>query len=719
MSVVAASAFAQAAPPAAGTTARLIVKFRGDGQKALTATSARVARFAADAGVALKHLRAMAQGAHVLVLDRPLAVAAADALVARLAQHPDVEYVQRDSRRRAQRIPNDEWIGFQTYLDNTAGGISAFAAWDVTTGSPNVVVAIVDSGYRPHADLAGRILPGYDFIADAKTANDGGGRDADASDPGDWIDATDLTDPEFGDCSIERSSWHGTSVAGVVGANSDNGQSVAGINWAAKLLPVRVLGKCGGYDSDIIDGVAWAAGLAVPGVPANSNPAQIINMSLGGEGDCLAAYHSVFSATLAHGVTRAIIVAAGNGAEDVVNNAPANCSEVIAVASTATIGWLATYSNFGSGITLSAPGGDFSAGVDGIFVLSNNGATVPTSDSTGNEGGTSLAAPMVSGVVSLILAVAPNRTAGEIRALLTSTAKPFPPGSDCTTDRCGAGILNAYAAVVAAQSAAPLNFQGLWWNAPAASEDGWGINFAHQGDTIFASWFTYDLTGKGWWLVMTAVKTANDTYTGTLYQTHGPAFNAMPFAPKFVATAVGTGTLTFSDANNGTFAYTVNAISQTKTITRQVFGPLPTCTYGAQPNLALATNYQDLWWNAPAASEDGWGINFTHQGDTIFATWFTYDLDGTPLWLVVTAPKTGPGTYAGTLYRTTGPAFNAVPFAPKFVPTAVGTATLTFADGNNAMFTYTVQLAGMPSPVTQSKAVTRELFVPPAGTVCQ
>jgi hypothetical protein len=181
-----------------------------------------------------------------------------------------------------------------------------------------------------------------------------------------------------------------------------------------------------------------------------------------------------------------------------------------------------------------------------------------------------------------------------------------------------------------------LNFQGLWWNAPARSEDGWGINFAHQGDKIFASWFTYDLTGKGWWLVMTADKTAPNTYTGELFETRGPRFDAVPF-PGYVATKVGTGTLTFTDTSNGTFAYTVNGISQTKTITRQVFGPLPTCTYGTQPNFVLATNYQDLWWKILPEWESGWGVNFTHQGDTIVATWFTYDIDGTPLFLVVAA----------------------------------------------------------------------------------
>jgi hypothetical protein len=270
-----------------------------------------------------------------------------------------------------------------------------------------------------------------------------------------------------------------------------------------------------------------------------------------------------------------------------------------------------------------------------------------------------------------------------------------------------------YAGASASVSAAVANYEGLWWNAPAGSESGWGLNVAHQGDIIFATWFTYDATGKGWWLVMTAPKTAPNTYSGTLYQTAGPPFNAVPFNPMLVTpTQVGTGTLTFSDGNNGTFAYVVNGISQTKNITHQVFGPLPTCTSGAG-NLAAATNYQDLWWAAPAGSESGWGINFTQEGDTIFATWFTYDLDGTPMWLVVTAPKTAPGTYAGTLYRTTGPAFNAVPFNPaSVVPTPVGTATLSFTNGNAGTFAYTV------NGVAQAKAVTREVFSG-AGTTCQ
>jgi hypothetical protein len=267
-------------------------------------------------------------------------------------------------------------------------------------------------------------------------------------------------------------------------------------------------------------------------------------------------------------------------------------------------------------------------------------------------------------------------------------------------------------------AAGPPNYGGLWWNSPAGSESGWGLNLAHQGSVIFATWFTYDQTGRGRWLAMTAdaslsVTTPN-VYTGTLYQSNGPAFDTVPFDPSQVNNvSLGTGTLTFTDANDGTFAYIVNGISQTKNITREVFGPLPTCTFAILTDLTQAYNYQDIWWAAPAGVEAGWGINFTHQGDTIFATWFTYDVDRTPIWFVATAPKTAAGVYSGTLYQTTGPAFNAVPFNPTAVTaTAVGTATFTFTDGNDATFAYTV------NGVSQTKPITREILQSP-GTVCQ
>ena len=262
--------------------------------------------------------------------------------------------------------------------------------------------------------------------------------------------------------------------------------------------------------------------------------------------------------------------------------------------------------------------------------------------------------------------------------------------------------------LVQGAGAAPANYQGLWWNPPA--ESGWGINFAHQGDIIFATWFTYNSRGDPWWLVAELHRLLGDRYAGDVWTVTGPPFNATPFDPARVTdTIVGRMSVAFDSPAQGSLSYTVNGVSQTKPITRQVFGPEPTCAWGQQANLALATNYQDLWWN-PA--ESGWGVNFTHQGDIIFATWFTYDASRKPWWLVAELHRTPQGAFAGTVWTIKGPAFDSVPLdASKVVETVVGDATVTFADGNRATFTYNV------NGVTQSKAVTRQVFVPP-GTVC-
>jgi len=705
--VTAVMALLFAAPVTAEET-RLIIKLQPDGAKSALTRKARIEK-AAGSGSGVRHLRTMAMEADVVAVAGD--ASAAERAVANLAGNPDVAFVQVDRRRRP--AINDQYAGAEQYLSNAPGGIAATSAWNVTHGSSSIVVAVLDTGVRPHAGMAGRLLPGYDMIGDPMTANDGGGRDGDASDPGDFVLASEATT----DCPESFSSWHGTSVAGIIGANTDDAIWTAGIDWAARILPVRVLGKCGGYDSDIVDGIAWAAGLDVPGTPVNPTPAHVINMSLGGAHGCPPIYPLVFDAAFARGVTRAIVVAAGNASTDVANDSPASCRGAIAVAASTLAGNLAAYSNFGAGITLSAPGGSFAFQFGSIIALSNTGRTTPQDDAIAHIGGTSLAAPMVSATVSLMLAVAPALTPAQVRSILTSTAKPFPAGSDCSTTRCGAGVVNTDGAVRAAAAmtgAAIPNYEGLWWRSPAGSESGWGINLAHQNDVIFATWFTYDATGKAWWLSMTANATTSNIYSGTLYQTHGPAFGAVPFSPAAVtATPVGTGTLTFSDNSNGSFSYTVNGIQQTKPITRQLFGPLPSCTFGSATPLAQATNYQDLWWAAPAGAESGWGVNFTQQGDTIFATWFTYDTDGSPLWLSATANKSSAGVFTGTLYRTTGPAFNALPFSPsQVVATPVGTLTLSFASGDTATFAYVV------NGVSQSKTITRQVFRTP-GTLCQ
>ena len=255
------------------------------------------------------------------------------------------------------------------------------------------------------------------------------------------------------------------------------------------------------------------------------------------------------------------------------------------------------------------------------------------------------------------------------------------------------------------------NVQGLWWR---STESGWGVNLAHQGDKVFATWFTYDANGNGLWLVMSnGEHKGNNIYSGTLHRTTGPPFGG-PFDPARVTySQVGSATFSFSDANTGTLTATVNGVNVSKPITRFVFGsPVPTCTFGgaagAQPN------YQDLWWKSPGASESGWGVNIAHQGDTLFATWYTYGSDGQPLWLSGSnLARTGNGTYSGVLTRSFGPPFDAVPWDPaKVTRMPAGNLSFAFTDGNNGTMTYTLE------GVTQSKSITRIAFAAPA-TVCK
>src|SRR5215470_3292268 len=373
-------------------TAKLIVKFRDDAKKATPVATTRVAKLAAASDVALRHVRPMALGADVVALDNALPVSDVEGIARRLAQHPDVEYAQPDRPMRPDLTPNDSYILAQNYLLNGPAAISANAAWDTTTGNPNTVVAVVDTGYTNHAGMAGRFLAGYDFIDSLFIANDGDLRDPDAHDPGDWVTQADKDNQPAGfDCEVGNSSWHGLAVSSIIGANGNDHAWTAGINWAAKILPARALGKCGGDTSDIIDAIAWSGGLPVIGVPANTNPAQVINLSLGGKNPtCEPGYQNVVNAVLAHGVTRAIVAAAGNDNEDFSGHEPANCAGVISVAATNQLGDKASFSDFGA-VSLAAPGNN-------VYLLLDSGTTSPAGDFAGPLSGTSMAAPMVSGV---------------------------------------------------------------------------------------------------------------------------------------------------------------------------------------------------------------------------------------------------------------------------------------------------------------------------------
>ena len=283
--------------------------------------------------------------------------------------------------------------------------------------------------------------------------------------------------------------------------------------------------------------------------------------------------------------------------------------------------------------------------------------------------------------------------------------------------RLAASLVAALLSCFALAGAGTDNYQGLWWNAPPGSESGWGLGIAHQGDAIMATWFTYDDAGQGLWLVLIATRSGNDTFAGTVYQTSMPGrsyFATLPFDPSRVRTlAVGQGTLGFRDGGNGTLRYSVRGVEGSKSIAREVFGTLPACSYSAQPELANAANYTDLWW-AASGGESGWGITLEHQDDVLFAAWFTYDTLGAPRWLVATAPRIAGNVYSGTLFRTTGPPFAAPFFDPAAVkPIVAGTATFTFSNGNAATFTSTID------GVTRTRALSRQLFAPPAGTWCR
>jgi serine protease len=510
-------------------------------------TPADVKALAQRVGLSLAKSRQFTPSMHVLFLQKTLYGADVEAALEKLRADPAVQFAAVDRLRYPLVVPTDplflpspgtasgQWYmntpsstpvtldgGFQT---TDLAATDAVTAWGITTGSAGVVIADVDTGILfDHPDLlraglGGRVLPGYDFVGQDYNpttgaalgtflhANDGDGWDPDPSDPGDWISATDLKNTLFppSDCGDPNSSngptdstWHGTRVVGVFGAITDNGAGIAGMTWGSKaspgpwILPVRALGKCGGYDSDIIAGIEWAAGMAVtnpdgPVVPANPYPADIINLSLGGGTDeCStpngAAYQSALTTVTAMDIL--VVISAGNGGapgQPAPVELPANCSGVvpgvIAVAGLRNVGTKVGYSSFGAEVTVSAPAGNCinTSGpcLRSIDTTTNLGLTVPAANGYTDELnpnlGTSFSAPIVSGIAGLMRSVNGNLTPLQLVARLKGSATTFPAGATgvptcptndpnsgecaCPNDgsQCGAGMVNAYHAVQAAQ----------------------------------------------------------------------------------------------------------------------------------------------------------------------------------------------------------------------------------------------------------------------------
>lgn len=404
----------------------------------------------------VQHVRRLATGADVLRLSRGLDRGETDRLLAELRADPAVKYAQPDYlKQRLDFVPDDPRFDLQWHYTHPSAGIDAPAAWDTSHGD-GVVVAVLDTGYLDHADLNANIVAGYDFIHDPDVGGDGDGRDADAHDPGDWVGGN-------------PSSFHGTHVAGTVAALTNNGVGVAGVAFAAKVQPVRVLGHGGGYTSDIADAIVWASGGHVDGVPDNADPAEVINLSLGGSGSCSQdpATQEAIDGAVARGVT--VVVAAGNDNADAGFFSPASCKGVITVGASGIDGARSWFSNYGATVAVTAPGGNATSGSDPddrwIWSLGNAGTQAPLPSPEGDRLmgmiGTSMASPHVAGVVALMQAAAteagrPPLTPAQVKALLRGTVKPFtvvPPSSKPQ----GPGIVDAAAAVHAATQEIPVD----------------------------------------------------------------------------------------------------------------------------------------------------------------------------------------------------------------------------------------------------------------------
>ena len=479
------------------SNARVIVKYRSDS----TLRQALTGRSGVPVLVEPQHASVLSARIRVPLADgrvlgphtqqiRGTGVSSSE-LARQLSAMSDVEWATVDERRYVHAAPNDPYFGpnqavvtptvGQWYLrapDSTmVSAINALGAWDLTTGSSSVTVAVLDTGVRKdHPDLAGKLYDGYDFLSDVASSNDGDGRDADASDPGDYSVA--------GQCGVgstaSASSWHGTQVAGIVGAATNNGLGIAGTGHDVMVLPVRVLGACGGYDSDIIAAMRWAAGLSndVGGGNSvtNGHPAKVINLSLGSSTSCSQAYINVLQDLTAAGVT--VVVSAGNES-GFATDAPGNCPGALAVAGLRHTGTKVGFSSLGPEVAISAPGGNCVNVASSepclypIMTTGNAGTTTPAAniytDSMDYSVGTSFSAPQVSGTVGLMLSINPSLTPAAIRAALQATARAFPTTGAasgvtqchaptaraqnecyCTTSTCGAGMLDAAAAVARA-----------------------------------------------------------------------------------------------------------------------------------------------------------------------------------------------------------------------------------------------------------------------------
>ncbi|WP_374499076.1 S8 family peptidase [Zoogloea sp.] len=488
-----------------GQVVGLVVRFRSPDVQALSARNAPppdalVAQLNSVAGGELSYQRAMSMGFHVFRFATPKPLSEAGAILERLRALPEIEQVTEDLRTSRDLTPNDVAFPTQWNMQSvyTYGGAANLpSAWTMTTGSASTVVAVIDTGITAHPEFQSRILPGYDFISDPVNANDGNGRDSDPSDPGDW---TAKHECGYGEPAY-TSSWHGTHVTGIIAAAGNNWSGMAGVNWRTRILPVRVLGKCGGSVSDIIDGMLWAVGLEVPGVPTNPNPAQVLNLSLGGwsPSGCTSAYEEALNRVRATGAL--VVAAAGNDDNESAYVVPAACEGVMTVGAVDHDGYRASYSNYSvvNAVSVSAPGGDISYyGTDGsgIYSTVNSGTKGPVASSYAYYQGTSMAAPHVSGIAALALAQDPQISPELLYYSIYLSSHDFPRDSICSSYAetyllCGAGIADAYQTLLTVMGLQPYLLVTEYYNVDIR-------HYFRTGARSDSAFILAGNAGKGW-----------------------------------------------------------------------------------------------------------------------------------------------------------------------------------------------------------------------------
>ena len=624
---------------AAMVPGRLLVLWKSGSEPGKQAQLASHARAAGTSVAMSRDVNARLQVLELAARTRT----ASEAMLAKLRADPRVSYAGYDERKFPHALPNDTDFLNQWYLQATqAASIRAQTAWDTSTGNSGVVIADLDTGIRyDHPDLeraaaGGKLLPGYDFVTNTPMANDGGGRDADPSDPGDWVSASDLTQPTFSGCTQSDSSWHGTRTAGIMAALTNNGAGIAGISWNSYLLPVRVLGKCGGWDSDILDAMRWAAGLPVAGAPVNPYPARIINMSLGSTGSCTQAYRDVINEVAAAGTL--VVVSAGNEGDAV--DTPANCAGAVAVAGLRHLGTKVGFSNLGPEVAISAPGGNCGS-LSGpcLYTIDTTydvGTTVPAgpsyTDQINFNVGTSFSAPLVSGVASLMMGVNANLLPSHVRRRLQEGAtQPFPRNADptvpdcqvpgtgvavqdfecnCTTDTCGAGMLNAAGALAAAER--PIASVAL----PASVAAGQNVSLGGSRSVAACG---RTITSYQWSVVSGSAVIANANQADA--SVPAPAAGSTLVARLLVSDdrgATDTADVTITSSAATSSVPTITPVNSCPTAINVATAPIPTATLSANPTTIGSGQSSTLTWSSTDAAgctaSDGWSGNLAASG---------------------------------------------------------------------------------------------------------